>query len=227
MQLSVFKTLTDIYRRQLHSSRISAMTARGLNKHALLIGKLSPQYMSGDETDSENLQRRTRGHPGFFRIVDCAYRSAQFTEFLRTCDKLYRDDWADPRYRSRRATPGNPPRMRLDRRGHPDHKVVDISPPRGLPRNCYDPTWLSGLRQHVVEALEIQEVDYDFHIPPDQLHGHAMDEEQQVQSRHQSRQRRTQVLKPRKKARLSTSVERLSKLAFGEASDDELTPMEE
>lgn len=150
------------------------MLARRLVKHSTFIASLSPQYMSGDETDNPDescrgTRRQNRDHPAVFRIVDCAWRSQELTNFLRTCDALYRNDWADPH--GHRATRGNPPRTRINRRGS-SGRVLDTLAPPGLPINCYDPEWLNGLRQHVVERLKIKtEEHYDFTIPPDQPHG--------------------------------------------------------
>ena len=116
---------------------------------------LRPIHMSGDETDGQ-----TKTHPPTFRIVEARWQSLAFKTFLRTLDALYRECWAHPV--GRRATPGNPPRNRVE---HPEARVEDGIAPVGLWRNCYDRAWLKSLRPHVRASLKIIDADYDFTLP--------------------------------------------------------------
>lgn len=127
-----------------------------LNRHKRLFSLLRPVHMSGDETDGP-----VKTHPPTFRIIEARWQSFAFKTFLRTLDALYRERWAHPV--GDRATPGNPPRSRIERpeSGRDEDGVAPV----GLWRNCYDKEWLNALRPHVREALQIIDADYDFTLP--------------------------------------------------------------
>lgn len=135
--------------------------------------------MSGDETDPDE-----PGPPKHCLVIQPHWRSADFTHFLRQLDEIHHENWRNPmaadsmdtssdeedggvhiRKRGKPfRTSGNAPRIR---------KVTDVrepgNVPRGLPRNCYDPTWLLKLRDWEKESLRIVDENYDFTIPRDQL----------------------------------------------------------
>lgn len=124
--------------------------------HKTLFSKLRPMHMSGDETDGP-----AKTHPPTFRIVEARWQSLELKTFLRMLDALYREIWAKPI--GNRATSGNPPRHRVERR---DGRSEDSVAPVRLWRNCYDAAWLKSLRPHVRNSLEIIDSDYNFAIPP-------------------------------------------------------------
>lgn len=140
---------------QIHGSRVYVIFTFKLNQHKRLFSMLRPIHMSGDETDGEE-----KTHPPTFCIVEARWQSLALKIFFRTLDALYRECWANPI--GDRATPGNPPRVRLER---PDARIEDGVAPIGLWRNCYDPAWLKSLRPHVRASLRIVDADYDFVLP--------------------------------------------------------------
>ena len=129
-----------------------------LDQHKTLFAKLSPIHMSGDETDGP-----VKSIPPTFRIVNAEWQSTELKVFMRTLDALYRERWAKPT--GDRATPGNPPRFRVER---PDGRTVDGVAPVGLWRNCYNLAWLKSLRPHVRQSLNIIPSDYNFSLPQPQ-----------------------------------------------------------
>ena len=114
--------------------------------------------MSGDETDGD-----TRAHPPVFRIIESRWQSTTLKTFFRALDLLYRQRWSDGKVVGNRATPGNPPRIRVSR---VDGRTEDTVAPIGLWRNCYDTSWLHSLRPHVRASLRIIDSDYIFSLPP-------------------------------------------------------------
>ena len=70
----------------------------------------------------------------------------------------------------RRATPGNPPRTRIEK----ENQVTRGTVPVGLWRNCYDADWLAGQRAYMVEDLDIIDADFDLTPPPFNLPGMDM-----------------------------------------------------
>ncbi|TBU28227.1 hypothetical protein BD311DRAFT_663651, partial [Dichomitus squalens] len=128
-----------------------------LRQHKRLFSLLRPVHMSGDETDGD-----TKAHPPTFRIVESRWQSLALKTFLRSLDALYRQRWSEGRTVGNRATPGNPPRIRVAR---PDGRMEDTIAPIGLWRNCYDQKWLNFLRLHVRASLRIIDADYVFSLP--------------------------------------------------------------
>lgn len=122
-----------------------------------LFDKLKPAHMSGDETDGEQ-----KVHPPVFRQIDAAYMSKELQALFHRLDDIYRDDWANPGG-GIRATSGNPPRTRLPSRGN----FVNSIAPKGLAKNCYDPTWLKKLKRHQIVNLQVLNKEWDLTIPED------------------------------------------------------------
>ncbi|KAL1941491.1 hypothetical protein VTO73DRAFT_6930 [Trametes versicolor] len=139
----------------IRDSRVTVILEYKLTQHNRLFCILRPIHMSGDETDGDE-----KTHPPTFCIVEARWQSLAFKLFLRMLDALYRELWAQPI--GDRATPGNPPRIRVERA---DPRVEDGVAPIGLWRNCYDSDWLKSLRPHVRESLNIIDKDYDFTLP--------------------------------------------------------------
>lgn len=136
----------------LHFSRLVVIRRHGYDRHLQLLMMLEPVNMSGDETDGP-----VKKHPPTFRIVIARWQSPQLRNFLWSLDTIYREDWANPVHR--RASVGNPPRLRVLRdNGHDEDGVA----PAGLWRNCYDERWLQGLRVNARTELEVMDEDYDF-----------------------------------------------------------------
>ncbi|EIW80331.1 hypothetical protein CONPUDRAFT_73479 [Coniophora puteana RWD-64-598 SS2] len=138
--------------KQHMSETLKAFTG---NSCYVLDVRVRRNVMSDDETDPETPSGSKT--PKNFRIIRLAWRSEEFTIFLRTLDDLYLDDWRNPI--DRRATPGNPPRTRLESDGFTLKNV-----PKGLYRNCYDADYLAGLHEWERAMLNIIEEDYDFEI---------------------------------------------------------------
>ncbi|KAH9889313.1 hypothetical protein C8Q73DRAFT_653898, partial [Cubamyces lactineus] len=139
---------------QLFDTRLRVATSAGLDRHAVLFDRLSPDNMSDDETD------RPRNHwPRTYRIIESRWQSLELKTFLRGLDALYRQGWERSRPRVRFA--GAAPRIRIPQENGP--KVDGLAPP-GLWRNCYNEEWLRGLDADRRNALSIVEEEYDFSL---------------------------------------------------------------
>lgn len=121
-----------------------------LNCHEKLFQKFKAIHVSSDESDY--------GDPSqpVFRRVRPVWRSADFQTFLWRLDDIAL---------ARKVAPvnwkqGRGPRFR------PRTKKVNrkSKPPPGLPRNCYDQTWLDSLRPFQQRILDPQD-NYDFSLP--------------------------------------------------------------
>ncbi|KAI0655860.1 hypothetical protein C8Q70DRAFT_896200, partial [Cubamyces menziesii] len=140
---------------QLFDARVSVVFYMGLERHSVLFERLSPQNMSGDETDGP--QRKL---PMAYRIVEARWQSDALKTFFRALDAKYRRDWEKPKG-LQRAKGGNPPRTRIAR---VNGRVEDGYAPRGLWRNCYNADWLRQLASYQRRALQVVDADYDFDL---------------------------------------------------------------
>ena len=81
-----------------------------------------------------------------------SYYAEWQSDELRTClealDELYREDWGAGR------KAGNPPRTRYPPE---DGTTVNVTAPKGLPRNCYSKEWMATLSYHRLEQYNIQD----------------------------------------------------------------------
>ncbi|EIW86028.1 hypothetical protein CONPUDRAFT_68650 [Coniophora puteana RWD-64-598 SS2] len=128
---------------------------KALNRHAPFFVSLTRGCMSGDETEPEEGPEKA---PKRYLIVKPVWRSLEFTIFLHALDRKYREAWRSPGG-GRRATPGNPPRIRKE------SSLSDLGiVPKGLYRNCYDAKWLKSIKSWQRENLMIIDEDYDFFI---------------------------------------------------------------
>lgn len=112
--------------------------------------------MSGDETEGEE-----KTWPAVFRQVDAEWMSKELILFFHRLDDIYREDWASPIGKER--TSGNTPRVRLPSAG----RVANTIAPKGLPRNCYNPSWLAKLKPYIIDELDIDDELHDFTIKDD------------------------------------------------------------
>ncbi len=138
------------------------------DQHALLLSKFRPRHMSGDEAQS-SLDRLNRN----YIIVEAEWQSLVLRIFLRLLDRLFlahalsvhgKDDYGGmKRPRTRTAKPNGP--------------TEDSPAPKGLWRNCYDPTWLGKQKPHIVRGLGIIDEDYDFTLDVKALLGENDPEE--------------------------------------------------
>ncbi|KAI0650187.1 hypothetical protein C8Q79DRAFT_899961, partial [Trametes meyenii] len=123
-------------------------------RHYRLFNLLSVSSMSGDESDGTNVSgERT------YRIVNARWQSAPLRKFLRTLDALHHEACVAPRPRRGRWTY---PIIRVETS---EAQEEDGTPPVGLWRNCYDPTWLESLNADQRYMLQIVDEDYDFVVP--------------------------------------------------------------
>ncbi len=141
---------------KLRNTRIRALERRGLKDKLKLFTKLDNTHMSDDEYEKLGPTKR---HPALFNSIRPIWRSQALGEFLHDLDDAHREDWAAPV--GNRATPGNPPRTRVEAEG----RVGSGPVPRRLWRNCYDAEWLKKQRPHFVADLEIIDKDFDFSLP--------------------------------------------------------------
>ncbi|KAI9059318.1 hypothetical protein FKP32DRAFT_1580073, partial [Trametes sanguinea] len=130
-----------------------------LEQHALLLSKLQPRHMSGDEATSASDRLA-----GIFTIIEAAWQSEQLKFFLRRLDVLYAVEYLKPS--KGRLRSGKPPRQRIAK---PTSRQADSPAPIGLWRNCYDEAWLARQRRHFIKGLEIIDEDYDFSLDMDAL----------------------------------------------------------
>lgn len=122
-----------------------------LNRFKYIMQRMSHEVMSGDESDNDM---------GVFAIKVLPWRSkdTKVVHWFRTLDHLYL---------STRFTTADRPKS-----GPLPHKRVmtsridhESSTPKGLPRNFYDPNYLSSLDVQEREQLEIQDA-VDLSFPP-------------------------------------------------------------
>ncbi|CDO75812.1 hypothetical protein BN946_scf184951.g10 [Trametes cinnabarina] len=148
-------------RNAMNSRKATLLEARefvvlnlGLSRHAVLLDKLLPQHMSGDETDDPKSAHKR------YRIVEAQWQSAALKDFLRHLDKMYLEHCVT------RGGGGSRPRERIH---SSDPKVADSPAPDGLWRNCYDNAWLASRPAHQIRRMRIVNSDYDFsvHLEPD------------------------------------------------------------
>jgi hypothetical protein len=120
-----------------------------LQCHQLLVSCMGQVGVSSDESDEDGPVRR------YVRITP-AWRSEQLSQ-LQDCIDSAKSASQKPRPGHRR-TLGNRPRSRINA----NRRNNDAIAPPGLPRNCYDPTWVQSLRPVDLAELDIVDCDYDF-----------------------------------------------------------------
>ncbi|KAI5981192.1 hypothetical protein EDC04DRAFT_2594724 [Pisolithus marmoratus] len=125
-----------------------------LRRHLPLINDLGTQAMSSDESEDE--VRRTISYPRVYpawrsdplasllwEADDVAAANAMVS--IGTCKKAGTQLWLCP---------------------HSGKVNTEAAAPPGLPRNCYNASWLANLLPRQVKALRVQEKDYDFGSSP-------------------------------------------------------------
>ncbi|RDX40593.1 hypothetical protein OH76DRAFT_1366006, partial [Lentinus brumalis] len=131
------------------------------DSHIELLSKMRPVNHSEDETDAEGSRRRSAANRFYRR--DSRWMSTQLRTFLHRVDAVGKDDWE--RSPEKRSAGGNVPRTRVDRF---PALSTDGTAAVGLWKNCYNQTYLSKLKPHLIRRLEIIDSDYDFRIKGDQ-----------------------------------------------------------
>ncbi|KAJ2970977.1 hypothetical protein NUW54_g12609 [Trametes sanguinea] len=138
-------------------TRQAVLVDNGWDHHLRIFALLKAEDMSGDETDRDADNKKI--HPPSFTIQEPRWSSVTFTEFRRKLDKWRHLDWQVPdengAYKG-----GNGPRTR-----NSVGKIVNVRPPKGLYRNCYDENWLSTLKPHQYRSLRVIDEEYDFALP--------------------------------------------------------------
>ncbi|KAG6370207.1 hypothetical protein JVT61DRAFT_12356 [Boletus reticuloceps] len=137
---------------RLHKWRLEAITHDPtLQRHYPLLDFLGPQGMSSDESDNE-----ATGPSLKYPRIYPSWRSKPLSALL----------WrTDPIVESIHRTPIGCRKIRGSQmRVRPHSKKCNslaVAPP-GLPRNCYDPDWVSKLSERQQKWLGMQQLDYDF-----------------------------------------------------------------
>ena len=106
---------------------------------------MSHAVLSDDESDHEN---GTNLRHGQYAIVEEAWRSEDLIKWVRTMDLLAFGEKWDGRNVARR---GNGRRLRI----HSTHSK-DGTAIAGLPVNCYNPGWLSSLKEYERKLLQVK-----------------------------------------------------------------------
>lgn len=115
--------------------------------------QLGVQCASSDESD-------TGTKPSKYHRVKPIWRSLELENFLLGLDEIRRvQKETDSNRRSR----GSETRIRLQS----VYVNTDSPAPNGLPKNCYDTTWLQSLRPFVYDRKHVQEKAYDLSFPPE------------------------------------------------------------
>ncbi|KAI0827599.1 hypothetical protein BC628DRAFT_1299757, partial [Trametes gibbosa] len=125
------------------------------NHHLDLFARIKPEYMSGDETDRDEDNKRIRPHS--FTGEEPEWMSEAYREFMHTLDDWHYDKWANGVDGELKG--GNPPRTR-----NFCGKVVKTKAPKGLWRNCYNAAWLAQLKPYQRRGLHVIEEDYNFEL---------------------------------------------------------------
>ncbi|KAI6154199.1 hypothetical protein BKA82DRAFT_93286, partial [Pisolithus tinctorius] len=137
--------------RKLLKMRLDAMADHPtLRQHLPLINGLGTQAMSSDESEDE--VRRTISYPRVYP----AWRSNEFASLLWQADDVVAANAMVTIGKRKRAG------TQLRLRPHSGKVNTKAAAPPGLPRNCYNASWLASLLPRQVKALRVQEKDYDF-----------------------------------------------------------------
>ena len=110
---------------------------------------MTPEHMSGDETDDS-------GKPETFKRIDTQWRGTKMRTFLHGLDTTILENRRHP-IGTRKAI-GRAPRVRLASGGKSENGPA----PKGLPINCYNEAWLNKLKPFQRFKLEVQEKEFDF-----------------------------------------------------------------
>lgn len=132
--------------------RDATLNVRELNDHYDVIMQLGPDGMSSDEAESD-------GDTVRYRVLKHTWRAPELTPWLRVFDAAYRLDRMKPVAQRQGASP----RIRY----YTNLVSVSLKVPQGLPRNAYNPEWLSSLLPLYRDRLRIRNEDYHFHHLPD------------------------------------------------------------
>ncbi len=137
--------------------RKKVLKDHGLERHLLLLNKMKPCHMSGDEPEVDSADESMMTHPQVYIILELAWQSKELIAFLRLLDAWHIADRFQAVGDSLRG--GNAPRKRIP---GDEPKYMKGAAPKALWRNCYDPDWLASLKPCVRESLDIIPRDYPF-----------------------------------------------------------------
>lgn len=128
------------------------------HKALLPILDIVNECCSDDETDMDNPDTAER-RP--FKVRRLEWRSQKLLDIMlkidaqrhktRTCNNVTPTSTPATRVRKKNGKVGITPR---DRMRHPNNPTNDKEPPFGLPSDCYDTEWVSGLRGNDKLAFE-------------------------------------------------------------------------
>lgn len=119
---------------------------------------MGTQADSSDESDPGGPRDGTSRIVRTYRRINPFWRSRSLAQFLWALDDISYQQRV-PKIGCRRVA-GATPRLRLPAIAYSDHSIA----PAGLPRNCYNEDWLRTLWRYEVDALQMQNWDYDFTI---------------------------------------------------------------
>lgn len=138
--------LTHLINYQRFRTQLSALHYHGLDRFVRPLTEMSYAVLSDDETDDESGTNLGRSK---YAIVKEAWRSDELIKWLRTIDLLALGEKRDGRNVARRR---NGRRLRVHSTRSKDGAVI-----AGLPENCYDPGWLSSLKEYERKLLNAKE----------------------------------------------------------------------
>lgn len=142
-----------------HKHRLLCCTRnKSLSDHLPLLQYMGTRADSSDESaDEEPIDIRSKANR-VYRKISPYWRSRQLSHFLWKLDEIVFQQRL-PKVGCRRVA-GTLPRTRIQALSYNKYSVA----PPGLPRNCYNEDWLRTLWPHELDALQMQEHDYDFTI---------------------------------------------------------------
>ncbi|KIJ59344.1 hypothetical protein HYDPIDRAFT_170843 [Hydnomerulius pinastri MD-312] len=119
-------------------------------KHRRLLEALGTQGMSSDESEDES--RRSSQYPHMYP----SWRSRRLSSLLWQLNPVVDKMHSTPIGTHKR------PGSQMQVRPHTQNCNIKAAAPVGLPRNCYDAQWLSGLSTKRIVSLKMKDYDYPF-----------------------------------------------------------------
>ncbi|VDC00215.1 unnamed protein product [Peniophora sp. CBMAI 1063] len=139
---------------RLFRKRVDAVRRKAA-QHLALMNTAGAQSVSSDESSDELVHDATGQLQDKTERISPEWRSPEFQAFHHSLDPIV-TDLSRPRVGTRQKPGANPRYRALSNRVN--RAAVA---PSGLPRICYNPTWLQTLDSHEIAELQISEEDYD------------------------------------------------------------------